>query len=105
MKRTQDNYSWKSEGKNEHYSYDVLKGFRVSFANAVYTVLMRKNEIESKPVLYLFDTQHKHFLSSLYPTGEEFTFIFDVKNTGEQFLLRFTVNNGMPTGYEIEKIS
>jgi len=43
--------------------------------------------------------QSKSFLSSLYPSGETNTYIFDTKE-GQKYLLRFYANGN----YEIEKI-
>jgi len=81
-----------------------IKGFKVVFNGKVWTVLKRKNDLGKKPAYYLYDTRNKTYLSSLYHTGETNTFIFDVKETKEQYLIRFFNNEGNNEGYEIEPL-
>ena len=75
-----------------------IKNRKIVFSGSVYTVLRRKNELDKKPPYYLLDLEKKLFLSSLYPTGESNTYIFDVRGDGH-YIIRFT-----PNGYEIERI-
>ena len=75
-----------------------IKNRKIVFSGSVYTVLRRKNELDKKPPYYLLDLEKKLFLSSLYPTGESNTYIFDVRGDGH-YILRFTSD-----GYEIERI-
>jgi hypothetical protein len=75
-----------------------IENRKIVFNGSVYTVLRRKNELDKKPPYYLLDLEKKLFLSSLYPTGESNTYIFDVRGDGH-YILRFTSN-----GYEIERI-
>jgi cytoplasmic iron level regulating protein YaaA (DUF328/UPF0246 family) len=77
-----------------------IKGRKIIFNGVVYTVLKRKNEIDRKPLYYLFDLENKVYLSSLYGTGEANTYLFDVKGEGK-YLLRFSDDL---QGYEIERI-
>ena len=87
-------------GDTKTYSNNSeIKGKKILFNKAVYTILERKNELDKKPPFYLFDLQSKSFLSSLYPSGETNTYIFDTKE-GQKYLLRFYANGN----YEIEKI-
>jgi hypothetical protein len=77
-----------------------IKGRKIVFNGVVYTVLKRKNEIDRKPLYYLYDLDNKVYLSSLYNTGEANTYLFDVRGDGK-YLLRFTDDL---QGYEIERI-
>ena len=98
---------WSSKGKNKHWSdagLRGLRGFKVFFQNRVYTVLERKNGLETKPRFFLFDLESKRFLSSLYPTGEQGAFIFDVKETGESYLIRFSFSGANTETESIEKV-
>ncbi|MGC9142259.1 MAG: hypothetical protein ACP5IN_07955 [Caldimicrobium sp.] len=109
-KRQQKNFlqSWSVMGSEEVKGYSSgsetlsnseIEGRKIVFNGSVFTVLKRKNELDKKPPYYLLDLEHKVFLSSLYPTGESNTYIFDVKGEDVNYILRFT-----PNGYEIEEI-
>lgn len=78
-----------------------IKGLRIVFNNEVFTVLERKNELNKKPKYYLYDLKDKVFLSSLYPSGETNTYLFDIKGDG-RYLVRFYSQGSQ--GYEIEKL-
>jgi hypothetical protein len=87
-----------SSGSETQTNNSEIKGRKIVFKGIVFTILKRKNELDKKPPYYLLDLEHKVFLSSLYPTGESNTYIFDVRGDGH-YILRFT-----PNGYEIEEI-
>lgn len=76
-----------------------IKNRKVCFKGKIYTVLERKNELEKKPSYYLLNLEDKIYLSSLYPVGESNTYLFDDKDEGKYYLLRF-----YPNGYEIEEL-
>jgi len=75
-----------------------IKGKRIVINGETYIVLKRKNELDTKPPYYLFNTNKKEYLSSLYETNEKNTYLFDIRNDGE-YIIRF-----YQEGYEIEEI-
>jgi hypothetical protein len=87
----------------EGYSSDSetqtkIENRKIVFNGSVYTVLRRKKGLDKKPPYYLLDLDKKLYLSSLYPTGQANTYVFDVRG-GDHYIIRFT-----PGGYEIERI-
>lgn len=78
------------------------KGLKISFQGITYTILKRKKQ-DFKPQFYLLDLENKTYLSSLYPSREPNTYLFDVKDDGK-YLLRLIVEGETYKGYEIEEL-
>jgi hypothetical protein len=78
------------------------KGLKITFQGETFAVLERKKQ-DLKPKFYLFNIEKKFYLSSLYPTGEENTYYFDVKDDGK-YLLRLIIEDDTYKGYEIEEL-
>ena len=91
---------FKSDTETKSVSSEI-KGLRIIFDNEPLIILERKNELDKKPKYYLLDLENKAYISSLYPTGESNTYLFDVKGDGH-YLLRFLGSDTRT--YEIEKI-
>jgi uncharacterized GH25 family protein len=80
------------------------KGLKITFQGETFVTLERKKQQDLKPKYYLFNIEKKFYLSSLYPTGEENTYYFDVKDDGK-YLLRLKIDDlGTYRGYEIEEL-
>ncbi len=100
-----ENYkSFFNEDTSSHKNDGLeLKGLVFIFGGNRQVVLKRKNELDKKPQYYVFDLTTKKYLSSLYPTGEPNTYLFDIKGDGS-YLIRFfkTEDNGIT--YKIESL-
>ncbi|HON83362.1 MAG TPA: hypothetical protein PLI22_04415 [Caldisericia bacterium] len=72
---------------------------KIIFRGLTFSILERKHLKDNKPKYYLFNIENKYYLSSLYETGENNTYYFDVRDDGK-YLLKFNEDGT----YKIEEL-